>query len=399
MSGLPAQSEMRNEYADFDHNDGSLDAAEFRQRHGTMRERCPVAHSDQHGGFDVVTRYDDVRSVLTAPAVFSSADGVFIPPSGFPRVAAMEFDDPEHARWRKLMGPPLTVRAVREFEPTIVEVADELIDAFSDRGSADLIHEYAEPLPAIVVGRIVGLGTDEALAGQARASRLYAAIGTPEFDVQMAEFTAFIEDQLQDRRKRPREDFLTQIASGSVEGEPIDADGAASLMIAYIVGGHHSTGSGIAALLRDVLSDRDIRLAVQTDPKSMTRAVDESLRLNTPLQYFARTVNDDAEVGDVQVAAGGRVLVDLAAANRDPRVFECPERFQLDRKRNPHVAFGAGAHVCLGQHLARAEMRVAATRLLERLPDLRQIGDAPEDVVAGKLLTTSVLSVEFTPVG
>lgn len=387
----------RGPFTDFDHNDGSLSAEEFRSRHDDMRERCPVAHSSRHGGFDVVTRYEDVRKALSSPETFSSADGVFIPPTGLPPVAAMEFDNPEHAMWRKLMEPPLTVRAVRDFEPTIVEITDFLIDAFAADGSADLVRDVAEPLPSIVVGRVVGLNHDESLAGREVAAQLYAALGTPNFESQMTGFTAFVDAQLEARRRHPREDFLTQVAAGVVDGVPIDTSGAAGLVIAYLLGGHHSTGSGIAYLLRDVLTHDDLRQAVTSDPKVMARAVDESLRLNTPLQYFARTAVGDADLSGGCIAKGSRVLLDLASANRDPRQFEDPETFDLNRRRNPHVAFGGGTHVCLGQHLARTEIRIAVGRLLERLPDLTLAGEAPEVVVAGKLLTTATLPVTFTP--
>lgn len=391
-------NERDHTFADFDHNDSTLDAREFRARHTQMRERCPVAHSDRHGGFDVVTRYDDVREALSAPTVFSSADGVFIPPTGTPRAAAMEFDDPQHAVWRKIMEPPLTVRAVRAFEPTILEIADFLIDDFASRGSADLVRELAEPLPSIVIGRVVGLDHDESLEARDVAARLYSSIGTSQFPVGMEAFGELVESQLASRRSHPRQDFLSDLASGTVDGVPIDSDGVSSLMLAYLLGGHHSTGSGIAGLLHDILTREDVRHAVTStdDPKAMARAVDESLRLNTPLQYFARTTVQDTTIADECIAQGGRILLDLAAANRDPRRFEDPEEFHLDRRRNAHIAFGGGSHVCLGQHLARAEIRVTVSRVLERLPDLQLTEECREKVVAGKLLTTESLPVTFS---
>jgi cytochrome P450 len=385
-------------YADFDHNDTSLSVEEFRARHDEMREGCPVAHSQRHGGFDVVTRYEDVRAVLAAADVFSSADGVFIPQNGAPRVAAMEFDDPAHTMWRRLMAPPLTLRAVREFEPTIREVADILINAFAATGTADLVRDVAEQLPSIVVGRVIGLSHEDSLVGRELASSMYAAIGSDEFPARMEKFQEFVDAQLEDRRACPRDDFLSQIAAGVVDGVAIDSAGTASLMIALIIGGHHSTGSGIGGLFRDILLDDQLRAAVTADETALAHAVDESLRLNTPLQYFARTALEDAEVGGEQVCKGGKVLVDLAAANRDPRRFEDPETFDLDRRRNAHLAFGTGPHVCLGQHLARTEIRIAVGRVLERLPDIHLVGPAPEVVAAGKLVTTKALPVAFTPV-
>ena len=229
------------------------------------------------------------------------------------------------------------------------------------------------------------------------ASSLFAALGSPEFAERMDEFSAFVDGQLDERRAHPRDDFLTQVASGVVDGVTVDSEGATGLLIAYLLGGHHSTGSSIAFLFRELLSRDAVRSSVRSDPKLLAKAVEESLRLNTPLQYFARTALGDVELETGGVPRGRRVLVDLAAANRDPRQFENPDDFDLERRRNPHVAFGAGGHVCLGQHLARAEIRVAISRVLERLPDVALSGAAPEVVVGGKLLTTATLPVTFTP--
>jgi cytochrome P450 len=382
-------------YASFDHNDPGLTAAAVRDLHNEMRERCPVAHSDQHGGFDILTRHRDVRQALASAASFSSADGVFIPPSGGAKVPALEFDDPEHAAWRAVMGPPLTIRAVRALEGTIRQVTDGLIDGFASRGDADLVSELAEPLPSIIVGRMVGLDAERSLAAREVAARLFASVGRPDFAARYDDFAAFVEAQLAERREHPTGDFLTQVAAGAVDGVPVDADGATGLMVAYLLGGHHSTGSGIAGLLHHILTEPGLKARLVDDPGLMPGAVEESLRLNTPLQYFARTARADTEVAGECIAAGRRVMLDLAGANRDPRVFGRPDAFDLDRPRNPHVAFGGGAHICQGQHLARAEMRIAAGRLLERLPGIRLAGPAEEVFVGGKLITLATLPVAF----
>lgn len=383
-------------YEEFDHN-APRTGAELRQLHEEIREECPVLHSRQHGGFSLLTRYDDVRHVLHSPDAFSSADGVFIPPSGVPPVAAMEFDEPEHSMWRRILEPPLTLRAVRAFEPTITEVVDKLIDVFAPAGRADLVAQLAEPLPSILIGRLVGLDSERSLAARNVGAALFASIGGPQFEERMAEFAAFTEAQLAERRAEPRGDFLTEVASGTVDGQPVDADGATGLMIAYLLGGHHSTGSGIAGLLRHLLTEPGLKDAVQASPERLGQAVEESLRLNTPLQFFARTARPGAQAGGECLPAGSRVLLDLAAANRDPRRFDRPGEFDLSRARNPHVAFGGGLHICQGQHLARAELRIAAARILDRLPDVALAGEAPEIVAGGKLVTTATLPVRFTP--
>lgn len=384
--------------AAFDHLDGTLSAAEVRRAHAEMRERCPVVHSDRHGGFDYLTRYADVRAALTDPATFSSADGVKIPANSLlPPVPALEFDEPEHTEWRRVLDGPLTPRAVRAFERVITEVVDLLIDEFAGSGKADLVDQLAEPLPAIVIGRMIGLDQAEAVRARGIAAALYAALGSPDFPTRFAAFHETTQQWLADRRRHPRDDVLTQLANGVVAGKEIDEAGATGLLLAYVLGGHHSTGSALGGLIRHVLTVPGLRDDLIADRTGLPRVIEESLRLTTPLQLFARTVRCPVQVSGHDLPEGGRVLLDLAAANRDPREFGDPETFDRGRTRNRHVTFGAGAHVCQGQHLARAELRIALGRLLDRIPDLRLDGDPAESgLVGGSLMTHYALPVAFT---
>lgn len=383
----------------FDHLHGTLPADEVRRARREMREACPVVHSDRHGGFDYLTRYDNVRAALTDTESFSSADGVHIPPNELlPPIPALEFDEPEHSEWRKVLNGPLTPRAVRAFEPVITEVADLLIDDFATVGRADLVDRLTEPLPAIVIGRMIGLDQTEAVRARGVAAALFAAAGSEQFAARFAEFRDHTQRWLADRRENPRDDMLTEIAGGVVNGKEIDEAGATGLLLAYILGGHHSTGSALGGLIRHVLTVPGLRDDLITDRRRLPQVIEESLRLTTPLQLFARTLRCPVQVGGHELAEGGRVLLDLAAANRDPREFANPEEFDPHRTRNRHVSFGAGPHVCQGQHLARAELRITLTRLLDRLPDLRLDGEPVESgLIGGSLMTHFALPVAFTP--
>lgn len=386
----------------YDHLDQSVPADEVRALFKRMREGgCPLTHSPHHGGFDYVNRHVDVRAVLEDPQTYSSgADGVFIPGGDLPSIPALEFDEPEHTVWREVLDGPLNPGAVRAFEPTIVEIADLLIDEFAATGAADLATQLAEPLPAIVIGRMVGLDQDEAVVVRAIAVEMAAAIGTPEFPEKQAPFVAFTEERLAERRANPREDYLTRLAAGAVAGVELDAGGVAGVLTAYLLGGHHSTALGIAGLLRHALEIPGLAAEATADRKVLNRAIEESLRLTTPLQLFARTATTSTELAGVGLEAGARVMLNLGAANRDPRVFADPEEFDLTRPRNPHLAFGAGLHGCQGQHLARAEMRVALQRLVQRLPDIRLDGPVVELGMSSGLLQPIVsLPVAFTPEG
>ncbi|MDF2822632.1 MAG: cytochrome [Mycobacterium sp.] len=384
---------------EFDHNDSSVSAADMRQAYTDMREQCPVAHSERFGGFDYVSRYADVREILSKSDTFTSGEGVFIPDTGVPRVPPLEFDPPAHTTLRKMMDGPINPRTVRDFEPTIIEIANGLVDEFAARGTADLAVDLAEPLPAIVIGRMVGLDKDESVEVRRIAIELFESIGTPEFEAKMQGFAAFNEAQLEVRRRQPRNDYLTDIATGELNGVPVDAERVTGIMTAYLLGGHHSTATGIGGLLRYVLTVPGLRdRLVDNDDKALLhRVIEESLRLTTPLQFFARTVHGDSTVGDVQFSENQRIVMNLAAANRDPRQFDEPECFNPDRSRNAHVAFGGGLHSCQGQHIARAEMRAVLQVLLTRLPDVHLVGDVGETGVTAGLMAVTSLPVAFTP--
>jgi cytochrome P450 len=388
---------MPNTRTSFDHLEPSS-TAEVRAAYENMRESCPLAHSDRHGGYDFVNRYADVRAALHDAVTFSSADGVFVPPSGLPPTPALEFDDPEHSTWLTVMRGPLTLKAVRGFEASIGKIVDDLVDGFAARGSADLVTELAEPMPAIVIGELVGLDRPQAVDVRELAAALFASIGTPDFPERMAQFTEYTENCLEDRRREPRDDYLTALVNGEIAGIPIGPGDVVGLLVAYLVGGHHSTSSGLAGLLRHVLTEPGLRDKLAADENLLPHIIEESLRLTTPLQLFARTATLPVALQDETLPAGRRVLLNLASANRDPREFEDPDQFSTQRGRNRHLSFGAGSHACLGQHLARAELRIATTRLLERLPDLQVDGEIVESgLIGGTLMTIQSLPVRFTP--
>lgn len=165
-------------------------------------------------------------------------------------------------------------------------------------------------------------------------------------------------------------------------------------------GGHHSTASGLAGLVHHVLRNDDLRRRLVAEPQLVTNAVNESLRLTTPLQLFARTTLNDTIIGGCPISQGSRVLLNFAAANRDPDEFDRPNDFVIDRAHYRHLAFGYGAHICSGQHLARAELRIGLLRLLDRLPDLALDGEAEfTGLVGDNLMGIRSMPVRFTAQG
>ncbi|WP_181428476.1 cytochrome P450 [Mycolicibacterium moriokaense] len=331
---------------------------------------------------------------------FISGDGVLIPENSLPRVPALEYDGAEHKRWRDLMNELLGLTETRRHEPMVMEVVDRQIDTFAARGSADLAKEYAHPIPAVVIGRLIGLDADLSLQGLRYSERAFGAIGHDDAVSAMAAFAEFIVAQLNERRRHPTDDFLTRLATGHYHNLVNDDFSAVQIVAAFIGGGQHSTASGISSLICRVLSDPDITARVKTDPEALRRAVEETLRIMTPLQLFARTATNDTDIDGTVVPRGARCLLNYAAANRDPEVFVEPTVFNIDRQPNRHLAFGKGIHVCVGQHLARLEMSIALIRLLERFPDIELIGEpAKSSLLSANLMRYETLHSRFTPMG
>lgn len=368
---------------EFDPYDQTASADEVWQKYAEMRAAAPVVSSSCHGGFDIATHHAEVRAVAADHRRFSSAHGLGVVPIGTPPIPPLEFDEPEHRRWQKLMEGPLTLQAVRAKEAMIQEVIDGHLDRLDTAGTVDLYADFAALVPVHVLCRIVGLSPDASAELRRVAMELFAAFGRPEIGERMAAFTAFTERELDERRQHPRDDYLSQIASGELNGEQISPDEAVGVLLAMLLGGHHSTSAAIAGVIHHALVVPGLRDELTADPSLVPAAVEESLRLTTPLQLFARTALEDAEVGDKTVAADHKVVLNFAAANRDEQVFPDADTFDLHRAANNHLAWGHGIHLCIGRYLARAEIRIALHTLLSRFPELRLAGDVVESGLTG----------------
>jgi cholest-4-en-3-one 26-monooxygenase len=382
----------------FDQLDASVPAARVREAYAAMRERCPVAHFDRYGGFSMVTRFEDARVVASDQRTFSNKDGSFVPPSGWPPIPPLDFDEPEHRRWVKIMQAPLSHAAVKDLEPMIHEVVNSQIDSFIGAGSTEIYSSFAEPVPVYVTGRLVGLSPEASQEMRVVAMKMFEAIGTPEFEARQDDFNAFALRELAERRRHPRDDYLSQLASGDLNGEKVNDLEVAGVLVALLVGGHHSTAAALAGLLHHTLTVPGLKDRLTADPGLIRPAIEESLRLTTPLQFFARTVLYDTEVAGEKLAAGHRVIANFASANLDERQFPHPDSFELDRGKNAHVAFGHGIHLCIGRHLARAELQIALSEVLRRLRNLRIDGEVVESgLIAGIMLSVVALPVAFDP--
>jgi cytochrome P450 len=366
----------------FDHH-----AVEFSQhmndifRH--MRAHSPVARTDAYGGFWVLTRYADIVRAARDDETFSLAAGMSIPsnrqPGDPPFVLPGDLDPPRSFVYRRLLEPLVAPAALVALEPEIRRIARALIDEFIEAGEADLVHDLAAPLTAIVTLRLTGL--PEADWPQHVAERRHTASvrRDPEEDMRRVNdrFTwtlqSFREQIARQRTEPVPGGLIARLLEARIDDRPLDDAEMIAILINFVSGGLETTqallGSAWVHLGRNP-TDRD---EVRDHPELMRGAIEEMLRYFAPQPGLARIATADAEFRGVPVATGEKIFMCWAAANRDESVFDRPDEFDIRRKPNRHLTFGIGAHHCVGANLTRLEARICMEEVLARLPDYRLV--------------------------
>jgi cytochrome P450 len=356
-----------------------------------FRRECPAAPSESFSPHWILTRYEDVRAAAKDWRTFSSAQGVDLPKNEY-RETAITTDPPLHDEYRGLMQEVLNQKTINALQPYVVELAHRLMDAFAGDGECDLVSQFTEQLPPAVICRIVGL--DDELAYEMRdvSMRLGTSWDDPtRFAAAFDDFRGFVLPQIEARRATPRDDYLARLATQPFRGQPLPDESIVMMMIGFLLAGHESTTAAMTSVLYHVLS-RGL------DEALLHGAIEETLRLNTPFHQFRRVTTCPVTIGGTELPEGADVMLNYAAANRDPEAFEAPDEFIEDRRPNPHLGFGFGVHTCVGAPLARMELRVAIPELLQRFPDLRLARDGVSwDFVGGNLAFVHELRAAFTP--
>jgi cytochrome P450 len=329
------------------------------------------------GRFYVLARHADVVHALRHAELFSSKamgggpqpteGGQMSPTSG----SLISVDPPEHREHRGVVNRGFTPRRIEALEPQIRKLADELVSSFEQRGECDLIDAFANPLP---VGTIVELlGLDPGRRGDFKRWTNALIIGgtqpdaTPPFQV-IREFREYMSGEVEKRRQEPSDDMISLLVSSQDEGV-LDTDqviGFASLLLAA---GSETTTNLIGNAMVRLREQPETLERVKADPSLIPRVLDESLRIDPPVQLLMRLATEDTEIGGVPIPKDSMVMPLLASANRDESVFPDATRFDIDRDTSGHVGFGWGNHFCLGSALAKLEGKIALETLLERIPD------------------------------
>lgn len=341
--------------------------ADYQDRKGLVS--CILADGNRAW---LITRYEDVRAVLTDPRISSSPQH-----PGFPNLGAtlgvprqdqipgwfVGLDPPEHGRYRRALIPEFSARRVRELRPAIQETVDQLLDSMLARGSqADLVADFALPVPSLIISRMLGVPTSDREFFESRTRTLIAIVTSTDEQRSTAtrELLRYLQRLISIKQNWPADDLVSRLlAIGTIN--PAELSGALMLLL---IAGHETTADnialGVVSLLLHPRWIGDENLA------------DELLRLHSVADLVSlRVAVQDVEIGGQLIRAGEGIIPLVAAANHDSSVFECPAHFNPDRSALQHVAFGYGMHQCLGANLVRAELEIAFRTLFERIPSLQ----------------------------
>jgi cytochrome P450 len=372
-----------------------------------LREHDPVhRHAEPDGpGFWVLTRHADVKAVGRDADTFSSVPTIAIEDSEAFDIAGHQMmlmmDPPRHTQYRRLLNHRFTPRGAGNLQERVEEMARRIVDAVIERGECDLVADVAGELPSFVVADLLGLPLDD-------GRRLYelteiihtSAAALPE-GAQVAainEMFTYATGVAQEKRARPGDDVSSVLLQSEVDGCPLDDIDFNLFFLLLVDAGGDTTRNLVAGGMLTLFEQPDERARLAGDlDRLLPTAMDEMLRWVSPVVYMRRTATRDTEIGGQTISAGDKVVMYYGAANRDASVFADPERFDVGRTPNDHVAFGGGGpHFCLGAHLARLEIAAMFRQIMTRLPDLRPAGPVewlPSNFISGP----KHMPVQFTP--
>jgi cholest-4-en-3-one 26-monooxygenase len=369
-----------------------------------LRDEAP-AYWDPANQIWGISRHADVQAIERDSARFSSATGSR--PLIEMSASMINRDDPRHQQQRKLVSRRFSPRAVRRHEERVRQLAADLITAAAAKGTADVVQDLAAPLPAMVIGELLGFDRELWPKCQEWSERTMSAAGFRNDDVRqpagspeaIGEFAAAFYELIEARRAEPRDDLVSAWVHGTIGGEPLDIPEIIQEGLLLLDGGAETTRSVIGQTIWNLARSPDQRQILVADPAVLaSTAVEEFIRVATPVLNMRRTVTVDHELHGQRLRAGDQVLLIYGAANTDDRAFFQPLHFDVTRRHNHHVAFGLGTHFCLGANLARLELRVVFEELLRRFPGYRLADGCVPSFAPGYFTRTlTELRVDFGP--
>lgn len=396
---------------------------ETPERTRWLRENAPVYWSEKTEAY-IISRYADVVHVSKNNDIFCSGEGV-LPGRLNPKIGMIDEDEPRHGEMRGLINRGFTPRMVRKWEEVFQQITDEALDTVGPKGECDFVEDIAVPLPLILIAEMIGIRREDRERFHQWSDAMISAQGNfdkPEVIAASGkaalEYMTYVTEIIESRRLEPKDDLISLLVQAKDKGILVEHEGTDSeieallsrgvdhrsmnndelikMSILLMVAGNETTRNGLTGGMQLLIENPEARKRLADDPDLIPAAVEEMLRLVSPVLSFKRTATEDTELRGVPIKQGECVLMIYGSANRDAEEFKNPDAFDIDR--NPHhVAFGIGNHFCLGANLARMEMRVALNEILRRVPDMSYATDGPELGQSALVRSVQHMFVKFTP--
>ena len=390
--------------------------ASVHERMRWLRRNDPVHWSEKDGCW-IVSKYEDVAHVSKDQGLFSSAHGVRL--GNAPRIGLIDEGEPRHTKLRSLINKGFSPRMVKKLEVAFRGIVKESLDAIAAKGHCDFVEDVAVPLPLAVIAEMIGIRradrqrfhewSDAMIRGDGAKDPAIIAKAGQAF----LAYSAYVTEIIEDRRREPKDDLVSILVGANDSGilgsfDPAleghdDAQLALAnnelimLLVILLVAGNETTRNGLSGGMQLLVENPGERQKLLERPELLPSAVEEMVRLVSPVHSFARPVPRDTTLRDKQLAAGQRVLMLYPSANRDEDVYEDPDAFRIERNAL-HLGFGLGPHFCLGANLARMEMRVAFEEVLRRFPDMEYADASGAVIVPSALVRSCVqMNLRFTP--
>lgn len=388
---------------DVDLADGRFyaDRAAAHEAYRWMRANEPVFRD--RNGQAAVTTYQSVLDAERNAELFSNAGGIRPDQPGMPYM--IDMDDPAHLVRRKLVNAGFTRKRVMDKVPSIGRLVDALIDNVCEKGEADFVNDLAAPLPMAVIGDMLGVVPEEREMLLNWSDELVSGLSShlDEASIQklmetFAAYTAFTMDVIKDRRANPTDDLFSVFINSEVEGQRMDDNEIVMETLLILIGGDETTRHTLSGGTEQLMRNRDQWDRLAADPSLMPGAIEEMLRWTSPIKNMCRTLTADTVFYGTELKKDEKVMLMFESANFDGDQFANPDEFHIDRNPNSHLAFGFGTHFCMGNQLARLELRLMTERLLQRLPDLRLADGAEIPLRAANFVSgPEAMPVVFTP--
>ena len=358
-----------------------------------LRREQPVYVDPKTGNY-VLTRYEDIRKVALNPKLFSNRTGLVQNREGGSEVARRMFeengwlpldtlvsnDPPTHKIYRSLVDKAFTPTKIIALEPRIAEICEQLIDDFIDREEIDFVQEFAIKLPMMMIAEQLGVAAEDMDIFKLWSDLSVESVSpvlSPEREIATAEGIIALQNYMAQRiehyRHHPDDSkLLSRLVDAEVDGRHLNMRELMSILQQLLVAGNETTTASLAAGMKLLIDEPSLLARLHDDPARIPAFVEEALRLLAPVQALFRRALADTEIGGVAIPQGSMVEIRWGSANRDPAIYDDGDRFDLDRRNaNSHLAFGTGIHLCIGNQLARGELRVAFARLIQRLDNMR----------------------------